>query len=386
MEAFWSSIRENLSLPSLSIDAISWWKLFVVILIFSVTLFLREIFASIILKKVEKLTQKTQTTLDDELLALVKQPLSWLIFLGGLWTIKLYLSPQLTPEFLTLIDNLLHLSLISIAAIILYRTAPVFGQILSNLAVKTETELDDLLVPYLPKIFQTAAIVVIVIKTSEFFLGASAGAIIGLLGGAGVALGLLFKDIIYDWCCTVIIYVDNLYRPNDLIRINFLGKENLAIIEDIGLRSTKIILTQSHSVIRIPNSKMIGGIVINLSQNGEDKVVLMGIITTVAIDGISSRKTASICKLFREIPKSLGTLHDDICLVIFKGIKGNSRVIELRVFANKASSRVYWDALTHINLEILAILEREGIGMLEVEIRSNLENYQQSLQKSNSLN
>ncbi len=58
------------------------------------------------------------------------------------------------------------------------------------------------------------------IKISEIFLGQSAAALVGLLGGAGITIGLLFKDIVYDWFCTLIIYSDNLYREGDWVGIS----------------------------------------------------------------------------------------------------------------------------------------------------------------------
>lgn len=60
-------------------------------------------------------------------------------------------------------------------------------------------------------------VVVVIIKVLEVFLGVFAGVFIGLFGGVGVVLGLLFKDIIYDWCCIIIIFIDGLYKFGDWV-------------------------------------------------------------------------------------------------------------------------------------------------------------------------
>ncbi|MDJ0736916.1 MAG: mechanosensitive ion channel [Nostocaceae cyanobacterium] len=381
MEKIWTFIQNYLTSLTLNINYIPIWKILIIAGILILTLIFRQVFATLIIRRIEVYTSKTENKFDDELLKVIKRPLGWLIVVTGFWLIKLLIEPELSPAFQTLISDILNLITIYIIAFIVYRIAPILGEILRILTLHTETELDDFLVPYLPKLFQTATIVVVLIKTSEVFLGASAGAIIGLLGGAGVALGLLFKDIIYDWCCTVIIYLDNLYRTGDIIRIP--GVDGFAVIQEIGLRSTTLLIATTHSFIKIPNSKMIDGRVINITQDVDKEKVLLGVNTIIKIDGISAQKTALLCQKFREIPYHLENLHNDPCLVIFKGIEGNARVIEVRVFAKEATTKIYWDSLTALHLEILKILEQERIDLLHVFLRTDVDGYKQNLASIN---
>lgn len=58
----------------------------------------------------------------------------------------------------------------------------------ANVVLRSDTELDQLLKPLMPKIFQSASIIILAIKVSELFLGQSAAALAGLLGGAGLSL------------------------------------------------------------------------------------------------------------------------------------------------------------------------------------------------------
>ncbi|NEN98964.1 MAG: mechanosensitive ion channel, partial [Moorea sp. SIO3I7] len=192
----------------------------IVVLILLLTQILRGLFTAIIIRRLERLTSGTETTHDDEFIRILKAPLGWLIWLAGLWLVHLVVATHLTPEQNQKIPEILFVSALFIATYILYRAAPLLGELLGGLAANTETELDDLFVPYFPRLFQIAAVLIAAIKASEILLGASAGALIGLLGGAGVALGLLFKDIIYDWCCTVIIYADGLYKPGDWVGVD----------------------------------------------------------------------------------------------------------------------------------------------------------------------
>jgi MscS family membrane protein len=236
----------------------------------------------------------------------------------------------------------------------------------------TETELDELLRPLMPKIFQSAAIIILAIKLSELFLGQSAAALVGLLGGAGITLGLLFKDIVYDWFCTLIIYSDNLYREGDWVGIS--GVEGFVQIMNIGFRTTTLHIYQWGSILKMPNSKMISGIVENWSQN-PGKELKWGVSLTLKIDGISAKQTAAICDSIREIPSFVNGLAKEI-IVRFSKIENNARVIKVVAFVN--DENLYFEAEKNLNLAILELLEQEGIDFLYVELRTDPEKYSTS--------
>jgi MscS family membrane protein len=97
---------------------------------------------------------------------------------------------------------------------------------------------------------------------------------------------LLLKDIIYDWFCTIIIYTDNLYRPGDWVIIE--GIDGSVQVLEIGIRTTKLRLAKWDYIKKIPNSKMITGIVENWSPNpGSEES--FGINLTLKIDSISAK-------------------------------------------------------------------------------------------------
>ncbi|AOW98967.1 mechanosensitive ion channel protein MscS [Moorena producens PAL-8-15-08-1] len=344
----------------------------IVVLILLLTQILRGLFTSIIIDRLERLTSRTTTTLDYELIRILKQPLGWLIWLAGLWVVHLVVASHLTPEQNQKIPEILFVTALFIATYILYRAAPLLGELLAGLAANTETELDDLFVPYFPRLFQIAAVLIATIKASEILLGASAGALIGLLGGAGVALGLLFKDIIYDWCCTVIIYADGLYKPGDSVMVD--GVSGFVKIVSIGLRSTTLRIGSWGSIKKVPNSKMISGVVENWSQKTAD-TLQWGINGNLKIDGISAEQTLRICQAIKEKIPTIDGLHKQKFTVVFSKIEENARVIMLRVFV--IDTKLYHSAKQDLNIAILEILEKEQIDHLHIELEKQLEDYKQ---------
>jgi MscS family membrane protein len=222
-------------------------KILLVVLILTITQGFRRFFAEAIIKRLEYFTNKTESTLDDQLLAIFKPSISWIILIGGVWLVKEILADNIGLQLSETITKILNLIVLFMIAYVVYGSSSILGQIIANILLHTETELDELLRPLMPKLFQAAAIIVLTIKISEIFLGQSAAALVGLLGGAGITLGLLFKDILYDWFCTIIIYSDKLYRECDWVGIS--GVDGFVQILTIGFRTTTLHLVKWGSII-----------------------------------------------------------------------------------------------------------------------------------------
>ncbi|NER37205.1 MAG: mechanosensitive ion channel [Oscillatoria sp. SIO1A7] len=373
-ETLWNIIQENTSIYNLPLD-----KIIIVVAIIFIALVSRHLFLSIVISHLKRLAQHTQADLDYELIEVLKQPLSFLILIGSLWAIELVVGENLSPQLQkTLLDSI-NLAFIFTLCLILFRSAGLLGEILKNLALHTETEIDDIIAPYMPLFFRTLAAVILLLKTGEVLLGASATALIGLIGGAGITLGLLFKDIISDWFATIIIYADNLYRPGDLLVVS--GIDGMVRVLAIGIRSTKVRPVDRDSIYSMPNSLMITGRVENWSPDPKAPLSII-LNASLKIDGISAREVALICSGIREIPKSVDYLHDD-CVVWFGGFERNARVIKIRVFVKELSA--YFQGWDELNLHILALLEQEGINLLYVDLKANID-YQEWQEQKNKVN
>jgi MscS family membrane protein len=163
----WQTIQESVFESSITIANIPISKIILITVILVMTQALKQVIFPVIFNKIEQFTSKTNTTFDDELIQILKPPLGWLIFLGGLWLAQLILATELGEQLSQTIFKLLNVLGVSTVAYVVYRVSPLLGAMLGNFAARTETELDNLLVPYLPKLFQTAAIVIVVLKGSE---------------------------------------------------------------------------------------------------------------------------------------------------------------------------------------------------------------------------
>ncbi|RQH05629.1 mechanosensitive ion channel family protein [Okeania hirsuta] len=365
LEQIWNSLGE------ISIFGLSAYKLLFALGVLLLTLILQGFIAGVIIKSIEGLASNTKSDLDDQLIAIIKEPLGWLVLIAGFWSVHIILIEYISAELNKLITDIIGLAAIALVANVIYRSAPLLGQLLKYLTIQTETDLDDLLVPYFPRLFRIAAIVVVCIKGAEVFLGASAGALIGLLGGAGVALGLLFKDIIYDWCCAIIIYTDRLYRPGDWIAVT--GLTGFFQVSEIGLRTTKLYAWEWGSIIKMPNSRMVGGIVDNWSQNRAD-VEEWGITGTLKIDGITADQAETIMAGLDEIFKSMEGILEHY--IMFNGVEGNARIIKYVSYHPPAG---YSRAAREFHLKVMRLMEKEGIAAQNVYIITDTETYAKNM-------
>ncbi|NEQ76573.1 MAG: mechanosensitive ion channel family protein [Okeania sp. SIO2C9] len=362
MEAIWQTIQ-NIKILDIPVIII-----FFIVLVLIATLVLKQLLTIVVIRQIEALTHNTTTTLDDQLIVAIKKPIGWFVYLMGLWIIQLILTDYITPQLNQTITGIINLAIVGNVALIVYRTSPILGELLQNLSAQTDTELDDIISPYIPKLFRLTAIVIFALKAGEILLGASATAIVGLIGGAGLTLGLLFKDIVGDWLATIVIYSDSLYRVNDWL---LLPSGSWAEVKNIGIRSTTIYIGFEGAIQKIPNSKMIDGSIKNLSQQPNERKKA-AINLYIKIDGISSKKIVALNEKIRAIPQKIDLLYDS-CIVRFNGLERNARVIRVIGFTNDLDN--YSRAYEQLNLAILALLEQEGIDLFYVNILSDTETY-----------
>jgi MscS family membrane protein len=151
-------------------------------------------------------------------------------------------------------------------------------------------------------------------------------------------------------------------------------------IKDIGFRTTTLHLAKWGSILKMPNSRMISGIVENWSQNPGDELK-WGLNLILSIDGISAQQTARICDSIQELPKQIPGFSPS-CTVRFKKIEYNARVIEIMAFVN--DDNLYFAAERKLNLAILELLEKEGIDFLHIKLQANPETYKPRRQAANN--
>jgi MscS family membrane protein len=134
--------------------------------------------------------------------------------------------------------------------VVAYRLVDIFGIYMMKVAEKTESTLDDQLVPLLRKVLKTFVIIIgalfvlinLNISIIPFITGISIG---------GLALALAAQDTIKNFFGSLMIFIDKPFQIGNWITSGEIDGE----VEEVGLRSTRV-RTFRNSLVYVPNGKL----------------------------------------------------------------------------------------------------------------------------------
>ncbi len=216
---------------------------------------------------IKKLTAKTKTKLDDLIIDMIEEPIVLVISIGGIWYGLDTL--ELPARATTWLGNALHFVVILTIAWLLSRLLDaLYREYLVPMADRTETDLDDQLLPILRKGTQIAvwSVGLIVALNNA---GYDVGALIAGLGIGGLALAMAAKDTVSNIFGGFTIFSDRPFKLND--RVKVAGYDGF--IREIGVRSTRL-QTLEGRIVTIPNSTFSDSPVENVSLEPTRKVVV----------------------------------------------------------------------------------------------------------------
>jgi MscS family membrane protein len=216
---------------------------------------------------VRRLTRDTRTSLDDFLVDTVDGPVVVIVTVLGLWiAVQTLTLPTRASDFLW---NSVQAALVLAVTWMLSRVwGAVVGALLAPLAAKTESDLDDQLIPIARKGGRAAiwALGVIVALNNA---GYDVAALIAGLGIGGLALAMAAKDTVSNFFGGFTIFTDQPFTLGDRIVISGID----GMVSEIGIRSTRLRKLDGREVT-IPNSRFADSPVENISREPSRKIVL----------------------------------------------------------------------------------------------------------------
>ena len=133
----------------------------------------------------------------------------------------------------------------------LWRVLDLIGDIFCSRANKTDSKLDDILVPMVRKTFKGVVLIFTLLNIAPLF-GLEIGPLLAAVGVGTVALGFAFKNTIENVFGSVTVILDKPFQVGDWVVYN--GVEGT--VESVGMRSTRV-RTFYNSLVTIPNSVLI---------------------------------------------------------------------------------------------------------------------------------
>ncbi len=131
----------------------------------------------------------------------------------------------------------------------LYRLVDIIEYYLNRLVGKTETKLDDMLVPVVRKALRITIAIVAILLIAENILGTDIKSLLLGAGVGGIAIALAAKDTIANFFGSITIFTDRPFQMGEVVKIG----EHRGPVEEVGFRSTRIRTLEGH-LVTVPNS------------------------------------------------------------------------------------------------------------------------------------
>ena len=218
-------------------------------------------FAYIIGPAVRLFAKRTKTDLDDRILKIMHKPVFALVIIYGL--VSSFSILQLTESEVTLIFEFYGVFLIVILTFIVYK---VFKEILvffgKRWAARTETEIDDVLIPVIEKI---GGIVILIFGAIGIvnYMGYDITFLLAGVGVFGLVIAFAAQDALSNFFSGIFMLLDRPFVEGDFVQI---PSGELCRVEKIGIRSTRLYDVFQNNYVVLPNNKLVNDKIVNLTE------------------------------------------------------------------------------------------------------------------------
>ncbi len=334
------------------------WRFVVVLLIVLITMIVARIARFIIESHVARREAKARPNVLTMTVNCVAKPISVAIFAVGLFICKLFLvfgEEGISPAIGTLWMKVSQAVAAVAVAYALYRLVDVVEYYLTKVVNKTETKLDDMLVPVVRKSLRVTIAIIATLYIADGILGAEIKTILFSAGISGIAVALAAKDTIANFFGSITIFADRPFQVDEMIRVG----EHCGPVEEVGFRSTKIRTLQGH-LVTIPNNTIANSMVENI---GKRPFIRRTSNITITYDS-SFKKTTRAVEIIKEVLAGVEEVNGDsnrLPRVYFSDFNDCSLNIYMSYWVKPANYWVYHEVNERVNFEILKRFDAEKI-------------------------
>ena len=168
--------------------------------------------------------------------------------------------PHLDPGLQAFVGKIIQFLFILSLGWVLFNLVDVVELALQKLTAKTETQIDDMMVPLIRKSLRIFLVIVFSLFVAQNVFGLNITGWLAGLGIAGLAVSLAAQDSVKNLFGSVTVVLDKTFLVGDFIRFD----GEVGTVEEIGFRSTRIRLLSGH-LVTVPNMKFIDNKVENIA-------------------------------------------------------------------------------------------------------------------------
>jgi MscS family membrane protein len=238
----------------------------------------------------------------------------------------------------------------------LYKLVDVVEHYLEQWTSRTQTRLDNMLVPVVRKALRVTIAIIAILFVAESILDLGQIKTVLLSAGVGgIAIALAAKETIANFFGSVAIFADRPFQIDEVVKIG----DYTGTVEEVGFRSTRL-RTFDGSLVTIPNGKITDSVIENIGKR--PSICRTANITITYESGHTRAKRA--VEITKEVLAAVPQVNTDPKTpprVYFNQFTDWALNISVTYWVKPADWWLYQQINENVNLEIMKRFEAEKI-------------------------
>jgi len=305
-----------------------------------------KIFQLAVLSKLEKLAEKTETDVDDEVVQIAEslKPIFY-IFAALYFAVKaLVLSP--------LVSQIINVAIIAVLVYQVSKSLNVFIDYILNKAREREAEgSTKTAIQLIGKIVKaTIWVIAVLLALSNF--GVNVTSLIAGLGIGGVAVALAAQNILGDLFNSFVIYFDKPFEVGDFIIVG----DKRGAVEKIGIKTTRLRSLSGEEIV-FSNTDLTSAKIHNYKKMKKRRATFKFGVTY----DTPPEKLRKIPEIAKDVVESVKDVEFD--RGFFEKFGDSALVFEVVYFVDQSDYNLYAERNQEISFELKKRLNDEGMEM-----------------------
>ncbi|WP_442599972.1 mechanosensitive ion channel family protein [Neobacillus sp. D3-1R] len=317
--------------------------------ILAVFILFRNLFTKYVFQLILKLSKKTPNEFFTRICLGFERPLGWAFIITGLYVAMEYF-PFIEQHNALFLKFLRSMVIILITWGLFNISSPTTG-ILVSVNQKMKNKIDLILLPFISRTIRVIIIAISISIIGQEFDYDVNGLVAGL-GLGGLAFALAAKEAVGNLIGGIVIVTEKPFSIGEWI----LTPSVEGTVEDINFRSTKI-RTFSQALVTVPNSTLANEPITNWSRMGKRRITFhLGLNYKTTKEQIQT-----VVYRIEQMLSNHEDIHPDTIMVAFDHYNDSSLDILIYFFTNTTVWADHVKIKHAINLQIMGILEDEGV-------------------------
>lgn len=346
-------MEKFLEVVNFDISGVSVGRIIIGLLIVVFAMFVRRLFDTIFLRRLQNISESTKTEYDDKILSAIRRPIDVFILFSGFYIALRYLNFPTSASFD--VNKFIHETYKVLVATIfvwmLYRLTDIVSVFVLQRFSKADAIMEKQFVPLLRRSVRMFIIIVGVLLIIQN-LGYSVGSLLTGLGIGGLAVALAAQETLSNFFSSIMLITDMPFRVGDWIKFSDVE----GVVEVIGFRTTRV-RTFEKSLITVPNKILTNGPIENFTTRDRRRIKMNLSITY----DTPADKIEAFVNGIQKLIQNHEQVHQDFYLVRFNHYLDSGLNIFVYLFTRTIDWAEYLKIREEINLSIFRLAESLGV-------------------------